>query len=260
MLNLENLNKQWVVPVFATITAMSTIYTGCLDHKVKKEQIRVNALTFSLDSTSEQLNITSRQLENYIKKEQFDRDLKFKLFSEIKEALVNKNTNQQKVLLVFIDEILANDSLLRNKFIGMLKSSGSAEIREEVKKSKEVENNYYQEEKIKLHPVADHKKLRIDVFYLEESSLESKPVAEKVKNTLEAQHQYEVRLRMLPRVINAQSGYLISANEIRVEEDELALGETIKTLISGDFNLQKPQIRKVTNRTPGYISVFVSNM
>ena len=87
----------------------------------------------------------------------------------------------------------------------------------------------------------------------------------KIKLALEqAQPTYKVRLRKLPRNINAKSGYRISANEIRYEANEKEVAEEILRIIQEKqvFEFEQPRLKQIrpSKPTPNYISVFVRNM
>ena len=63
---------------------------------------------------------------------------------------------------------------------------------------------------------------------------------------------YEIRVRMLPKLTNAKKGYSINQNQIRSSSEESKIAKEINQTLGGQF-----LINTITSRTPGYISIFV---
>ena len=102
---------------------------------------------------------------------------------------------------------------------------------------------------------------KIDVFYLDDVP-EAKTRAEKAVTALQKKSSSNVvRLRLLPREINARSGYRIEDNQIRYEQSEKGIAnETLKTMKdAGIFSDDEPRLYLTSYSTPGYISVFVKS-
>lgn len=156
--------------------------------------------------------------------------------------------------------MLANDSLFRERLITIMLASPNTETAI-FKQQNEIENKVQQFNIDEQQAVKG--KFKIDVFYLEDVINEAKPRAQKIVNLLKERYpDYQIRIRLLPRSINAQSGYRISANEIRFEENEKSLALEVQKLLNINkvFQLEKPVLHQITYHTPNYISIFVRNI
>jgi len=248
---LEKFNSKLMVPLMAILTALSTFYYTQLDSKLKYESLKLDTLRQSLMNAS-------LELDNYLKRQQFDRQTNFDLFKEIKEAVKSKDEAHQKVLLVFIDQMLGHDSVMRQKYINVLAISGTNTVREEVKQIALQETVFYAEQVQLSKAKLTEKRLRVDVFYLEETQAISQPLASSVAKLLPPE-EFVVRVRLLPRGVNARPGYQVTGNQIRVEASEISEGQKLLGLIDKAFVKEKPRLRKVSNVTDNYVSIFISN-
>ena len=103
----------------------------------------------------------------------------------------------------------------------------------------------------------------IDVFYLESIKQEALPRAKQIKELLTAVWPtFNIRLRLLPREVNARSGYRIDANQVRYEKGEETIAQKcLNAIVSKKiFTLEQPVLHEVKKVTSNYISVFVRNM
>jgi hypothetical protein len=236
---LENLNKYWVTPAVAIVGALLGIY-------------------FTI--VKESLDASATRIETQLKEREFNNALKFQMYSEVKDAILKKDAKVQGAVLLIVNEMLASDSTFRDKLITLMLASPNIDT-SVVKQQKEIDNKAEQfkleEEQVKGD------QFTIDVFYLEDIAREAEPRAERIVTLLKERYtSYQIRKRKLPRNINAQTGYRISANEIRYDPEEENLAAEIKTYIQskGVFQLEQPMLRKTTRHTPKYLSIFVRNM
>ena len=234
--------------------------------------------TYKSDKIDGELEAESQRLQNLITQKEFENELRFKVFDEVKNAISGKDTALQEAVKIMIETILNDDSTFQEKMRTILLASGNTS--EEVKKDiQETEKFRVSQEKLKVQQqnftkqtedpssdisIAQSKyEFRVDVFYLEDILAESKPRAEKVVSLLKKEYpKYDVRLRLLPRTINAQKGYRVDFNQIRYGAGEKAVAEKIASKISSKniFELEKPKLYTVKSKSDKYISIFIRNM
>lgn len=243
---LENLNKYWATPVIAIVGGLLGLYFSIVKH--------------GLDTQAANLQNTALRIETQLKEKEFTNDLKLHMYSEVKEAITHNDKKLQSAVLLIVNELLADDSAFRDKLVYLLHASPntSDSVKVEIQKIEKKENAFYTEQVMKPQQT-----FTIDVFYIEDVLKEALPRANQVKKLLDAHYpDYQVRLRMLPKSINARSGYRIESNEIRFDDEEKDLAQKIQQLLktSGIFKLEQPRLREVSKVTPNYMSVFVRNM
>ena len=146
-------------------------------------------------------------------------NLKIQMYGEVKEAISQDDEKLQNAVLLLVNEMLADDTLFREKLITILLASPNVDtsVKNTQKKIEEKTNKFVSEER-----TVSTDKFTIDIFYLEDIIEEAKPRAEEIMAALNEKlgEKFQIRLRRLPRNINAKSGYRISANEIRYEKEE----------------------------------------
>ena len=194
---------------------------------------------------------------------EFKNNLKIKMYGEVKEAITQDDEKLQNAVLLLVNEMLADDSIFKEQLITILLASPN--IDESVKKNQntyELKSEEFAIEEKQLNTG----KFVIDVFYLEDIINEAKNNEQKIVNALQKElpDNYQIRLRLLPLNINAKSGYRISSNQIRFENDESETANKILTIIENEkiFELEQLQKKIINpkNKTPNYLSVFVRNM
>jgi hypothetical protein len=85
----------------------------------------------------------------------------------------------------------------------------------------------------------------------------SQAVAATVKLLLEK--NYDVRLRILPKLKNSMHGYQVFNNEIRFEESEKEAAQEIANMVNP--KLKETLLEKTIHyRTNNYISIFIRNL
>jgi len=242
---LEKLNSKWVTPLFAIIA----IVYGFI-FKVNNDKLQTN---------SEQLDNLSKQIQNELRVKEFDNNLKMTIYGEVKDAITKKDTTLQNATLIVINEMLKDDSVFREKLKTVLFSSSNAT---QLIAVQQKIDQFSSEQKKAEARVPDPAKYKIDVFYLDDVLQEAKPRAESVVDLLKTKYpEYTIRLRLLPKEINAQYGYRISENQIRFESDERDLAESVLNAIrqKNIFELEQPALNQIKYNTPNYISIFVRN-
>jgi hypothetical protein len=226
--------------------------------------------TYRTQITKDELNLQKQEIDNNsalldiaIKQKTFDNDLKFKMYGEVKDALVQKDSSVQSVVSLIVNELLADDSVFKLKLQNILLNSALTDktVKQKIVEVQKIENEFKndQAEIIKLtkNNTTDY---IVDVFYFQDipnSKTNSAKIRQKLKDTFPG---YDVRIRLLPKSVNARKGYLIYENQVRYEDSEKEVAENILKVIKDSKILsEQPNLQKVRNVTTNYISVFVRN-
>ena len=210
---LEKLNSKWVTPLFAIIA----IVYGFI-FKLNSDQ---------LDQNTKNLKNLQTQMDNELRMKEFDNNLKLTIYKEVKDAIEQKDTSLQKATLIVVNEMLKDDTLFREKLKTVLFASSNS------KKLIAVQ------QKIDQFSVdqksANVKGFKIDVFYLDDIPDEARPRADRIVSLLREKYpNYTIRRRLLPKEINARSGYRIDANQIRFEPVEKQIANDVLKLATPD--------------------------
>ena len=242
-----------ILAIIAILTAWNTYTTTVTKNKIDFTKSQ-------LDTTKAHLEIQSAGLNNLIRKKEFDNNLKFKIYEEVKDAVVHNDPQKQNVVVLIVNEMLADDSVFKTKLTNILLGSPNlaSSVKTNIVETQKVEASF-----ITTDAVKNKTGFTIDIFYLEDIISEAKPRAEKIEVLLKQKYpSYTIRLRLLPRSINAKSGYAISRNEIRYENKEQPIVEEILSAIvdSNVFQLEQPYLHRIRYHTNNYISLFVRNM
>jgi hypothetical protein len=238
---LEKLNSKWVTPLFAIIAIIyGFIFKVNSDH---------------LEKNSKKLEIIQKQIESEQRQKEFNNNLRLTIYKEVKEAIAQKDSSLQSATLIVVNEMLKDDSVFREKLKTVLFASTSSN---KLIETQQKIDRFKVDEKL-----TQSKGFKIDVFYLDAIQDESKPRAQKIVEILQKKYpKYKIRLRLLPKQVNAQSQYRVDANQIRFEPSESKIATNVLKIIRDEnvFDLEQPQLRVSRYKTPNYISVFVRNM
>lgn len=210
---------------------------------------------FLYERINKELINNQLRIENNLRPKEFENSLKLALYQEVKLAIEKKDTAVSHITLIAVNEMLKDkeDSIFRGNLISILLSLPNS------KTLMETQNNI---DNFEL-PLSKTKNMTIDVFYLEDILSESKPRAKIIDSLLQKKFpKYSIRVRLLPKAINARIGYRIGQNEIRFEADERNVATELQELIKQEkiFTLEQPVLREIKGNTPNYVSIFVRNM
>jgi hypothetical protein len=254
----ENSIVKWA-PVFQNIIlgliAIVTGYNSCQNEKIKSSlqnqltQVEINKSSVEKLSTEVHLQIDQKKFSN----EQL-----FQLYREIKESVNQKDCDQQLLLTMIVDQVMADNISLRDSLRNfVVKKDPNCTAAKYITKEKKVEAKFEIEQK------ATAVSFTIDVFYLDEIPDEAKPRADQIVALLKNLYpDYNIRLRLLPKAVNARSGYKIESNQIRFESSENQIAKAAYDAIIKNkiFRIEQPQLNMISYHTPNYISIFVRNM
>lgn len=260
--------KNVVLIVIAILTAWNTYTTQVTKNKLDITKAQLDTAKARLEIQSVVIANQSAVLDTDIRKREFGNNLKFKLYEEVRNAITGREPKIQDAVVLIINEMLADDSLYRAKLSNILLNSQNtdAAVKTNIVQTQKLEYTFVAEQTQTLATLSRTKnedKFTIDVFYLEDVKQEARPGAEKIVKLLQAKYpQHTVRIRLLPKIINAKSGYGISSNQVRYEPGEKKLAEEVIDYINGEKVFPREQLigHPVLSKTAHYISVFVRNM
>jgi hypothetical protein len=243
---LENLSKYWVTPIVAIVGGLLGLYFSIVKNDLEKQ--------------ASNLESTALRIETELKQKEFSNDLKLHMYTEVKDAITKGDKKVQSAVLLIVNELLADDSAFRDKLIDLLRASPntSDSVKVEIQRMVRTENAFFTEQTRQAEDT-----FTIDVFYLEDVKKEALPRAKKVKEMLQQYYpDYNIRLRLMPKTVNARSTYRIEANQIRYDKTEEELAKKCLELLKSEriFSLEQPSLYEVKRATPNYMSIFVRNM
>jgi len=257
-MNTEKFNtlvNQAVIPVLLLITtSLGVVNTFTTIVLGKKSEI--------IQSKLDSLKVVQLESDMLYKDAEFIRELKFRLYDEVKTAIRNKDTNLQEITYEFVTQMMKDDEEFRNALLKTLKNSinTSTELKNTIEQNLKYENMYKLQQQEALEELKNEKedaRMFVDVFYLEENIHETYSLAQDITEKLK--HTYRARLRVLSKLTNAQAVYQINNNEIRFEYPEQNEAKQIINSLDKDFNIsiqQHPIFPK--HKTPNYISLFIA--
>jgi len=240
-----------IVLIIGLLTAFNTFWTGI---------------------TSNKLEIQSKTLEQALRKKEFENELRFRVFEEVKKAIsgAKSDSSMRDVVSVIVDQMLIDDTAFQERMKTILMASRNTpeQIKDEIRNSDQFKIEQQQlalqvqksPDNIKTISTNSSVKYRIDVFYLEDKLNESSARAEAIRAKVKAKYpNYDVRVRLLPRSVNASTGYRIDSNQVRFEGSERSVANAIKGLIESSDILpdNKLNMLQTTYITPDYVSVFI---
>ncbi|MFY7665082.1 hypothetical protein [Flavobacterium sp.] len=239
----EKLHLRYVTPIIAILTA---IYSFCFTISEKK-----------LNEIKSNIDILAQETDTKIKIQEFNNQLKFKLYEEVKFAINNKSSKNDSLVALMLYSLLDSTEIdFQRNLLSLLSAKNSPVVEKIV-----VENANFLIEQAK--PLRTDK-FTVDIFYFEDNLSISLAKSEKIERLLRISYpEFVIRKRLLPQSINVQQGYRISTNQIRFEKgtNEDDLSQEISKLIR-DSKIPIKQsflLHPVFNKTQNYISIFVRN-
>jgi len=240
----ENLNKYWMAPLVAIVGGLLGLYFTYVKD--------------GLDVQAKNLQNTALNIETQLKEKEFNNDVKLQMYTEVKEAILHDDKKLQSAVLLIVNELLADDSVFRNKLIDLLHASPNTNdsVKTEIQTMQNSEMTFYSEQSVKKG-----NSYTIDVFFLESEKKIALPLAKETQALLKAKWPSDtIRLRFLPRGINAKTGYHIEMNEIRFDRAKADMAHNCLSVIKSRkiFNTQ-PILKEIPQQSPFYMSIFIRN-
>jgi hypothetical protein len=237
---IDKLNNKWVTPVMAIVTAVYGFIFTAHFNQLKIQESKLNQIQTSMNTK--------------LQEKGFVNNLRLTLYEEVKESMKSKDTNQQKMTLLLVDELLKEDTTFRDKLVTLVLTHSNSPS---LVKDQEEFINFKEVEK----PVEG--KWNISVFWLEDIPQEAQPRAERVAKLIQQKYPtVHVRVRKLSKMVNSKEGYRISQNLIRAEEGETKFANDVAKLINSSDILPMEKILVGKSRTKSHqnFSIFIRNM
>jgi hypothetical protein len=237
---IDKLNNKWVTPIVAMITAIYGMVFGFYFNKINLQEKKLKQVETSLNTK--------------LREKEFINNLRLTLYQEVKQSMKTQDTNQQKITLLLIDELLKEDTSFRDKLVTLVLShTTSATL---IKEQNEFMTFNENEKQIQG-------RWNISVFWLEDIPEESKPRAEKIATLIKEKYpNTNVNVRKLSKMINSKSGYRISQNLVRAEKSEYRFATDIINLVNRTNILENEKLILTNSNTNSFqnFSIFIRNM
>lgn len=237
---IDKLNNKWVTPIVAIITAIYGMVFGFYFNKMDLQEKKLKQVETSLNTK--------------LREKEFINNLRLTLYQEVKQSMKSQDTNQQKVTLLLIDELLKEDTSFRDKLVTLVLSHTKSPTL--VKEQEEYMTFNEVEQSIKG-------RWNISIFWLEDIPSESQPRAIKIADLIRKRYPtINVRVRKLSKMVNSKSGYRISQNLVRAEQSESKLASDIIKLVNNSGILENEKLILTNSSTKSFqnFSIFVRNM
>jgi hypothetical protein len=179
------------------------------------------------------LQIDSQNIKNKQDTLSFDQDIKLRIYDLTIKAIESNNPKQQSAALVAINNLLKDDKYKE----GILSIIGdSPESSEGLKdatlisklKIKKAQNP----KKDSTFKLSSTQKTYVQIIYYQPNQAQTKPIATKLYNALRYSSFYEVGIKPLTASTNEGKFYKVQANEIRYDNGEKDVAETLKKVIN----------------------------
>lgn len=237
---IDKLNNKWVTPIVAIITAIYGMVFGFYFNKMDLQEKKLKQVETSLNTR--------------LREKEFINNLRLTLYQEVKQSMKTQDTNQQKITLLLIDELLKEDTSFRDKLVTLVLSHTKSPTL--VKEQEEYMTFNEVEQSIKG-------RWNISIFWLEDIPSESQPRAIKIADLIRKRYPtINVKVRKLSKMVNSKSGYRISQNLVRAEQSESKLASDIMKLVNNSGILENEKLILTNSNTKSFqnFSIFIRNM
>lgn len=237
---LDKLNNKWVTPIMAIVTTIYGFIFTVHFNQLKTQESKLNQIQSSVSTK--------------IQEKSFVNDLRLTLYQEVKQSMKTNDSDQQKITLLIVDELLREDTTFRNKLVTLILSHSKSPSL--IRDQQEYENFQENEE-------TNTGQWNISVFWLEDIPEESVPRAYKVSSLIKEKYpSVNVKVRRLSKMVNSKEGYRIGQNVIRAEQNELKFANDIAKLINSTdiLPMEKILVSKSSTKSNQNFSIFIRNM
>ena len=245
-----------ITAILTVVAATSQIHLSNLDGDLKKQDILLKDQDAKIRASEEQR-----------KQHESDAQLTFKLYEEVKSALLaEKNPEKQQLIALKLVEEMASEPFKTRLITVIRDATPLAGVKEKASTAAYVSESKALEVRPAEPPakaVATANRASVwsnwdfDFFWCEDSGDKGKQEAYEALAIKDSGASGRWRVRMLPNSINAQSGYGISGYQVRINPNERDVGNKLKSsLASASTSNRDYVIREVKNPTPYYVSVF----
>ena len=158
---VEKLNNKWVTPIMAIVTTIYGFIFTIHFNQLKTQESKLSQIQSSVNTK--------------IQEKSFINNLRLTLYQEVKQSMKSNDTNQQKITLLLVDELLKEDSNFRDKLITLVLSHSKSPT---LIRDQQEYDNFKEEDGV------IQGRWTISVFWLEDIPSESKPRAEQVASLI----------------------------------------------------------------------------
>jgi hypothetical protein len=231
------------------------------------------ATAFSQLQLSQQERILKEQAaaiqrsEESRKQHESDAELTFKLYEEVKSALLaEKDAEKRQGIALKLVEELASDSF-KTRFITVIRDSTPIPVIKERASTAAYDSESKDLKTRDIQVTTQNERATLtqtgwsnwdfDFFWCESSGDKARREANDALAIKDDSARGRWRIRMLPKSINVLPGYRISGYQIRINQDELGMGKRLKENLSKITpNGRNFETYPVSTPTPYYVSVF----
>lgn len=219
------------------------------------------------DKTLKEQAAAIQQSEESRKQHESDAELTFKLYEEVKSALLaEKDAEKRQGIALKLVEELASDSF-KTRFITVIRDSTPIPVIKERASTAAYDSESKDLTTRAIQVTAKNEGATVaqtgwsnwdfDFFWCESSGDKARREANDALAIKNDSARGRWRIRMLPKSINALPGYRISGYQIRVNQDEQEMGKRLKDNLSKIApNGNNFATYQVSTPTPYYVSVF----
>ena len=237
---IEKLNNKWVTPIMAIVTTIYGFIFTVHFNQLKTQESKLNQIQSSVNTK--------------IQEKSFINNLRLTLYQEVKQSMKTNDTDQQKITLLLVDELLKEDTNFRNKLVTLVLSHS---------KSPTLIRDQHEYDNFKEEEPSTKGIWTISVFWLEDIPSESQSRAEKIANLIKEKYPtVNVKVRRLSKMVNSKEGYRIGQNLIRAEKNELKFANDIAKLINSTniLPMEKILVSQSSTKSNQNFSIFIRNM
>lgn len=254
---VETTNKYLLTPAIFLLTAAVSVYTAITKNQMDKQNAIITEETAKIQNAA-------KSIESELAEKEFENNLKFQMYTEVKEAISDTNSKKQKVVLSLVNEMLADDSTFREKLITILLASSQVNVSVKEEQNRiELRKERFESGFQDSFPV-----FTIDILYSDDLAKKVSVKAESVSKLLQEKYpSYNIRLRCLPREINARKAFRFGRNEIRYNKTDSTLDYAIQkellaaNLITEDTVKLKEGIGPRNSEGPkNYMTLFIKTV
>lgn len=184
-----------------------------------------------------------------------------KIYDKVIASLEAKDPQKQLVAQALVN-VMASDSF-RVKLLNVLQKTAEDTVKKEVERIIKEDKFDAEEKTVVVTKKSIPEKYEtwlgynIDIFWCEDSGDSARQKAELIEQRLlELGAKGRIRIRQLPSSINSRSGYRISGNVIRANNDENQVAAKLLQATTGVLG-NEFEILPSSQPTPGYISAFI---
>lgn len=258
---MDNINKKSLLSKLSEVASFVAAFFSAIGVGFG---IWLNMQNSQIDRQLKAIQSQAETIKIEQSKVSFEREIKFKVYDLVVEAIKSNNLKQQDAAYVVVRSMAVGDTAFTTGLLNIFAKSKtvSPTLRAEatvatfdIKASQNTNPVYSLEDKI-----------HVDIFYAQAVEAFSKPVAQKIYKALSSSPFYELgAIKVLTPTTNQQKNYSIENNVIRFDKfdkSEASKAEALQQLINSILSnsgvtVQAQPTPNGNNPTKGYLSLFI---